>query len=222
METLLGTDLFAIVIQISRKFPFLSPLAYLFIPPKIIAKVSGTINMNSQEIQKRIDNMGKTRHPDFIDYMLPTDAPQLTKKQKTHLEQVALQLFVAGFDPIQLVFFGCLFFILKEPDVLDSLVQEIRSKLKTYDEITAEAVATLPYLNACIHETLRLHAVSSAGLPRTSPGAVVDGTYVPKGVSFVMFDLSPITHSPYLPPIRLSARPVSSQSHATHKISTIH
>lgn len=183
METLLGTNLFGTIMQVSKKLPLLTPLAYLVVPWSVIKKVSKTFRINSEEVQRRIDNHGNTKHPDFMDYMLPTNSPgPISKKLKIHIEQVALQMFIAGFDPIQLVFYSSLFFLIKEPGALETLVREIRSRFNNYDEITPDALATLPYLNACIHETLRVHVTSSSGMPRRSPGAVVDGHYIPKGV----------------------------------------
>ncbi|KAI0484977.1 isotrichodermin C-15 hydroxylase [Xylariaceae sp. FL0804] len=183
METLVGTSFFGKIMQVSKKFPLLSPLAYLFVPPKIVTKVPKTLKMNSQQVQQRIDSRGHTRHPDFVDYMLPVDAPAPTsKKEKVHLEQVALQILISGFDPMQLTFYSSLFFLLKRPETLDRLVQEIRSEFHSYDQITPDALVSLSYLNACIQETLRVHVLSSTGMPRRSPGAVVDGVYIPRGV----------------------------------------
>lgn len=41
----------------------------------------------------------------------------------------------------------------------------------------------LPYLNAVIHESLRIFPPVAVPLPRVSPGEMVDGYYIPKGVS---------------------------------------
>ncbi|KAK1621978.1 cytochrome P450, partial [Colletotrichum phormii] len=49
-------------------------------------------------------------------------------------------------------------------------------------EVTAQSVLRLPYLNACIQETLRLTPpINGRGSHRISPGATIDGLYVPKG-----------------------------------------
>ncbi|KAK5637644.1 hypothetical protein RRF57_013359 [Xylaria bambusicola] len=183
LELLLGTNYFGTIMQVSKKLPLLKPLAYLVVPLRVIKNLSKVFRMNSDEVQRRIDNHGNTKHPDFMDYMLSAESRvPMTKKLKIHMEQVALQLFVAGFDPVQLLFFSCLFFLLKEPEVLDILVQEIRSSFTSYDEITPDALAGLPYLNACTHEAMRMHVTISANMPRRSPGAMVDGHYIPKGV----------------------------------------
>ncbi|KAI0378985.1 isotrichodermin C-15 hydroxylase [Hypomontagnella monticulosa] len=186
-ETLLGTSLYGTVMQITKRFPLvgplLSPFAILFVPPKVIRAVPKFFKMTSEEIQRRIDNRGNTTHPDFVDFMLPADAPApTTKKEKVHVEQVATQLFIAGFDPIQITFFSCIFFLLKNPDTYKALVDEIRNTFKDYDDITADALVELKYLNAVIHETLRVHVTTITGLPRKSPGATVAGVWVPKGV----------------------------------------
>ncbi|KAI1264458.1 cytochrome P450 [Xylariaceae sp. FL1019] len=161
METMLGTNFFGTVMQLSKKIPILTPLAYL----------------------RRIDNHGKTRHPDLLDYMLPADpAKPIDQRGKVHIEQVAFQLLMAGFDPVQLTLYSSLFLLMKTPETLKILTREIRTAFDIYDEITADSLASIPYLNACIHETLRVHVPGATGGPRISPGAVVDGIYVPKGV----------------------------------------
>ncbi|KAI2621839.1 isotrichodermin C-15 hydroxylase [Hypoxylon sp. NC1633] len=183
LETLLGTNFFGTVMQVSKKFPLLSPFAVLFVPLRIIRLVPKFYKMNSEEVQKRIDNREKTTHPDFVDYMLPAGAPApTTKKQKVHLEQVAMQLFIAGFDPIQLTFYSSIFFLLQNPASYANLVEEIRTSFQHYDDIAPDSLVDLPYLNAVIHETLRVHVANAGGMPRRSPGAMVDGHYIPEGV----------------------------------------
>ncbi|APA07159.1 hypothetical protein sscle_02g019290 [Sclerotinia sclerotiorum 1980 UF-70] len=40
----------------------------------------------------------------------------------------------------------------------------------------------MKYLHACLQETFRIHQNTSDGLPRMSPGAIVDGKYIRRGV----------------------------------------
>jgi len=79
-------------------------------------------------------------------------------------------------------FYGTLVYLLEEPTAYRNLVHEIRGKFDSYDDITSTAVMPLPYLHACLEETLRLLPTNLTGLPRYSPGATVDGHYVPKNV----------------------------------------
>jgi cytochrome P450 len=169
---------------VSKKIPAINLFSIFFVPPFVLRSLPRFHKMNSEEVQKRIENRGSTRHPDFVDYMLPADAdPPNTKKEKVHLEQVALQLFISGYDPIQIVLNACFFFLVKEPQVHKILVEEIRDTFWVYESIKADSLVELKYLHAFVYETLRLHITNATGLPRISPGAMVDGFYVPKGVS---------------------------------------
>ncbi len=79
-----------------------------------------------------------------MDYMLLADSLVLISKKlklKIYIEQVAS---IAGFDPVQLVLFSSLFFLLKEPEVFNTLVQDIRSGFNSYNETTPDALVTLP------------------------------------------------------------------------------
>ncbi|KAI0400702.1 cytochrome P450 [Xylaria palmicola] len=177
-RTLYGT-----LSQVSKKLPIIKVFALFLVPPSVLRSLPGVYKMNSEAVQRRIDIRGTTPHPDFVDYMLPADAASpTTKREKVHLEQVALQLFIAGFDPIQITLNSVFFFLVKEPNAYKILVREIRDAFQAYDSINADALVQLKYLHAVISETMRVHIASSTGLPRISPGAVVDGIYIPKGI----------------------------------------
>ncbi|KAI0808883.1 cytochrome P450 [Xylaria sp. FL0064] len=99
--------------------------------------------------------------PLSIEQLLPFDKPIPDKKELYHLQNVAAQLLLASWQPLANQFYSIILFLLKEPDAYATLVSE---------------------LQACVSESLRLHAETVDGLPRISPGANVDGHYVPQGV----------------------------------------
>lgn len=157
---------------------------YLFIPPSVWLTMPRVLKINSQEVQSRIERRGKTEHLDYFDQLIPVDAPApKDKKQLNHLEQIAGQMLVAGWEPMSNQFYSSIFFLLKAPSAYKSVLNEIRSEFKSYVEITPDTVANLKYLHACLQETFRVHQNTSDGLPRMSPGAIVDGNYIPRGVS---------------------------------------
>lgn len=53
----------------------------------------------------------------------------------------------------------------------------------------------LPYITAVIEEGLRIYPPVAFGLPRTSPGAKVDGHYIPAGTT-VHSSIYVLAHSP--------------------------
>jgi cytochrome P450 len=83
------------------------------------------------------------------------------------------------------------------------LTDEVRQAFQSEDEITFNAVSSLPYLKACIEEGLRLYPPTPGGLPRTVPegGATVCGTYVPEKVCLLYSDLLSLAnhHRPLSP-----------------------
>ncbi|KAI0973723.1 cytochrome P450 [Xylaria arbuscula] len=77
---------------------------------------------------------------------------------------------------------NCLYELLKHPQVLSRLSEEVDAALDP-DEIVApySKVKNLPYLKACLDESLRLQPPTPHGLPRTTPpeGLNIMGEYVP-------------------------------------------
>lgn len=143
------------------------------------------MKINSDEVQRRIDRRGQTDHLDYFEHIVPADKPAPTdQKQIKHLEQIAGQLLVASWEPVSNQLYSVIFFLLQNRDAYRLLSEEIRSAFGSYSEISPDSVANLKFLQACLHETFRLHHNTADGLPRMSPGAVVDGTYISKGVSF--------------------------------------
>lgn len=63
------------------------------------------------------------------------------------------------------------------------LKAEICGQFKTYVEITCATVQILPYLQAVISEGLCIYPPGSQGFPQISPGAAIDGIWVPAGGS---------------------------------------
>jgi hypothetical protein len=164
------------------------------VPPKILRTLPHVLGINSQEVQRRIDQRANTRHLDYFESLVPPDAPIPTGKELNHLEQIAAQLLVAGYDPVADQFYGLLFWLLKEPDALATLIEEIRGNLTSYEDIVPEALVSLRYLHACIQESFRMMDTGPNGMPRVSPGAMVDGVYVPQGVSNQFFFSPSILH----------------------------
>jgi cytochrome P450 len=90
----------------------------------------------------------------------------------------------AGWGPMADLFYGVLVLLLENPESHQVLVKEVRETFSSYEEIIpGKTLTSLSYLRACIEETLRMLPSNNTGLPRISPGAMVDGQYIPKGVS---------------------------------------
>ena len=75
--------------------------------------------------------------------------------------------------------------MLKNPDCLAKVTDEVRSAFRSEDEITLISVQRLSYMLDCLTEALRLYPPVPTGMPRATPkgGATIDGFFVPEHVS---------------------------------------
>ncbi|TVY66653.1 Benzoate 4-monooxygenase [Fusarium oxysporum f. sp. cubense] len=91
-------------------------------------------------------------------------------------------LMNAGSDTTGIAMCNAMYWLLKNPECLARLRQEVDAVLDS-DEIVApyDKVKHLPYLRACLDETLRISPSTSFGLPRRTPaeGAYILGDFIP-------------------------------------------
>lgn len=91
----------------------------------------------------------------------------------------------AGTETTATLLSGLTYYLLINPDKMAKLIAEVRDAFPSGSDITIDALAKLPYLNACIEEGLRMYPPISFGLPRLTPpgGAVIADKYIPANVS---------------------------------------
>ncbi|KAJ3577733.1 hypothetical protein NPX13_g2830 [Xylaria arbuscula] len=143
LDQLWVVNFFVMANQVFKRFPFLSPLKFLCIPPSAIASFPRLERINREEVEVRIRNRGKREYVDHFEQLLPAGAPLPSKKEEKHIEVTLGHLMIAG------------------------------SEFKSYGDITPEALTNLPVLHASLTESLRYTVLAGHGLPRTSPRATV-------------------------------------------------
>jgi cytochrome P450 len=77
---------------------------------------------------------------------------------------------------------NCMFQLLKNPQMLETLREEVDAALDPEDSVAPyDKVKHLPHLRACLDESLRLFPPTPHGLPRTTPqeGLWVNDVFVP-------------------------------------------
>lgn len=95
-------------------------------------------------------------------------------------------LIIAGSETTATTLSGATFYLLKNPLSLAKASDEVRQAFVRASDIAFDTVTTrLPYLNACLEETLRMYPpVPTALSRRTGPeGDVINGRFVPAHVS---------------------------------------
>lgn len=108
------------------------------------------------------------------------------KLGREELTAEALTQLIAGSDTTSNTSCALLYHCLTHPEVVRKLQKELDAALPDIDAIpNFSQVRDLPYMDAVIKETLRIHSTSSLGLPRVvppGPGITILNTHFPPGV----------------------------------------
>ncbi|KAL4973650.1 cytochrome P450 [Aspergillus desertorum] len=91
-------------------------------------------------------------------------------------------IMLAGFHTTSHAICATIWLVLSHPETRECLQSELRTAFQSTDDISLDVLAKLPWLNAVITEALRVYPPVPLGGARVSPGAYVDGVYVPAGV----------------------------------------
>lgn len=97
----------------------------------------------------------------------------------------------AGSDTTAISLSSALYYLYKNPQTLTNLRHEIDAMAtegRISDPVTFQEAQNMPYLQAVIKESLRMHPAVGTILPRKVPrgGVVLSGTYFPEGVSHTL------------------------------------
>ncbi|RYP69564.1 hypothetical protein DL771_006079 [Monosporascus sp. 5C6A] len=88
---------------------------------------------------------------------------------------------IAGSETTATLLSGLTYYLLMNPDKMKPLLEEIRGRFKSSDEITFDSTGHLQYMNACIKEALRIYPPVPIGSPRVVPegGHTILGRWIP-------------------------------------------
>ncbi|KAI1422849.1 cytochrome P450 [Xylaria sp. FL1777] len=162
---LAGMDLasmLVVILSATKIAPILTPAMMLLTPWWLMRSLLQILKSLRAMIVERIEKRHNLKHSDFFEQLLPS---------------------AKDYDTTSVTMYMLFYFGLRNPEVLEELKREIRGNFSRYEDINADNLKSLPWLNACMQETLRVVTVATHhSLARISPGAMVDGTYVPKDV----------------------------------------
>src|SRR3569833_687050 len=99
----------------------------------------------------------------------------------------------AGSETTAGVLTGVTSFLLQNPDNMAKLKDEVRTAFQSESDIRYESVSRLPYLVACLDETLRLYPQTCVpSLRITELDDNICGVQMPSGVGYAPFALDKI------------------------------
>ena len=191
----------AVLLHQCHKFPPLDRLLSLCIPKSISEQHQRHTEASLQRVRRRIEK--KVDRPDFMHHFL-----RHAKKEGLSTRTVEAQasvVILAGSETSSVALTAAVFHIVRNSQVYERLCKEIRGAFAKKEDIALQHVLSdLPYLDAVVQETLRIHTPLANGFTRVVPdakGAMISGHWVPQGVSETHCSL----HPSYLPILPLSS-----------------
>lgn len=167
----------------------------LLVPPKAADWAKTHLRNSREKTIRRLADPDRD-HTDFMYHILINNESKKSLSQTEIILNMAL-FISAGTDTTATALTGWTYFVCTHPEVYSRLIDEIRGALATKEDVKWEKVKNLRYLEATIHEALRLFPPSPASQQRIVPrgGATIGGYYVPEGMT-VAVPPWVSTHSP--------------------------
>ncbi|TVY25314.1 Cytochrome P450 monooxygenase [Lachnellula hyalina] len=168
-------------LRLFAQYPILKPFVGFVINQSDIDVIERNQALTSAKLDKRLAQETNGARNDFLTYILQHN----DEKGMSHPEILGNceTLIVAGSETTATLLSGLTYYLSQSPEAWKRLKDEVRGAFKTEEEITMRSTAALPYLFACLEEGLRMYPPAVVTPPRFSPGATVNGEYIPEGVS---------------------------------------
>jgi len=169
---------------IMKYFPWVKYLGSLIVDPSFVADRRTYVQWVEAQARKRLER--DTDRPDFMTYVMKHNGE---KKEATISQDEIVSncqlILTAGSETTATMLSATTYMLLKNPDVMQKLKDEVRGRWKTYSDMTLEEVNKAPYLLAVLSEGLRYFPPVPTGFERTvgSGGEVVSGYYLPEKTS---------------------------------------
>ncbi|OAA63354.1 Cytochrome P450 [Niveomyces insectorum RCEF 264] len=140
-------------------------------------------------VKARLDHPPAVRRKDLLEHLMHGRDDKGEPLGREELTAEALTQLIAGSDTTSNSSCALLFHVVRTPGVLAQLQRELDRAIPNAEDDedvpTYDKVRDLPYLQAVLHEGLRLHSTSGIGLPRQipddAPGLHLHGYYFPPG-----------------------------------------
>lgn len=170
-------------------FPPLQDTAWYLAPKSLKDQTDEHDRYAAERVDRRLANK-RNIQPDIWNLVLTQENTDTMSLDEMH-ENASL-FMLAGTETTATLLSGLTFLLLKNQRCMNTLIEEIRGRFARESDIKIEALARLPYLNACIEEALRIYPPIPDGIPRAAPpeGTWICAKWVPGGVSRPITQLS--------------------------------
>lgn len=193
VATIFQSIKFGSLIHMMRYFPAFEDFLFRVVLPRFAAARKGMQdhkNFTSERVDKRLHK--KDARPDIWGLVLQRDGSESGLTRHEMYENASV-LMVAGTETTATLLSGLTYYLLKNPEQMKRLTDEIRSTFQHESDITIERLQAMKYVHACLEEGLRMYPPVPNGLPRLTPEGettTIDGKAIPGGVGVMATHLA--------------------------------
>lgn len=168
---------------------FFSPLDKLLtytIPKRVLEQMRYHNELVHEKFHQRLAMPGKAKSQDYIGSVVQyNEMKGEVKVPMEEMENNMRVLIFAGSETTSTALAAIINALLRDQDVLQKAVDEVRSAFESENAITVTSVGRLEYMTAVIQEGIRVGPPAAVALPRVVPnrGENICGQWVPGGVS---------------------------------------
>lgn len=177
MELIGDAGRLVVLSDILKRAPLTRLMLGNFLPKNFQERYAVHQTLTQEKTKKRIELGAAEGRQDFFTDILRKGIPPFEE-----MEQQCVNMIIAGSETTSTALTAQTYFLLRNPETLKRLQDDVRTAFTTVDEITGQSTAKIPYLIGAIEEGLRLFPPLPTSPPRYSPGDVVSGEYIPAGV----------------------------------------
>ncbi|PCG89953.1 Cytochrome P450 [Penicillium occitanis (nom. inval.)] len=163
-------------------YPWIASILFALMPKSAYRAAKAHFELSSQKVRRRMRT--ETDRKDILSYVLSLkEEKRLTIPE---LEATSSIIILAGSESTSTMLTATTNFLLRNPEKLEKLVQEVRSTFHSELQITLASTDCLEYLRAVFQEVFRLAPPVPTQIPRIVPpeGGSVCGHNLP-GNTFV-------------------------------------
>ncbi|KAF1916179.1 cytochrome P450 [Ampelomyces quisqualis] len=136
-----------------------------------------------------------TGQKDFMWHIMKHNESGKNGMSPREIEMNSEVLIGAGSETTATCLSGIAYYLGRHPEIFQKLVDEVRPKFTSDDEITMKSTADLKYVFACIEESLRMFPPVLVLPPRLSPGDFIGDYFIPKNTKVSLHQYATY-HSP--------------------------
>ncbi|KAJ0312158.1 hypothetical protein COL516b_001229 [Colletotrichum fioriniae] len=168
-----------------RRFPALAGIAQT-----VFSSLIDKLLKDSRTHQKYTMDLVQSRlasHSDREDFLTKMiEARNEAAISDAQIAAHSSDFVIAGSETTATTLSCMTYYLLKNPEILARLQDEVRSAFVSYEDITAATATPLKYLRAVAQEAMRVYPPLPFALPRVVPngGCTVDGHFLPGGLVY--------------------------------------